>query len=132
MFIFDLLLAFVLALIVVAIVVPSGRYRSHDGTSPALFFFPLLLVLIWALGAWLTPLGPPVAGIYWLSFVLPTLFLLLLLLALSSRSGPPRRKGDVVPDNAEQEAAAGTIIACSVFFWALLIAALIAVAVRYF
>ena len=131
MIIYEMLLAAILAVILIAILLPSGRYRGDDRWSPAAFFFPLLLVLIWMLGAWITPIGAPVAGVYWLNFVVPAGFLLVFLFALSSPSGPPRREGDVVPDNAREEAAAGTVIAFSLFFWALLVAALVALAVHY-
>lgn len=131
MIIYEMLLAAVLAVILVGILVPSGRYRGDDRVSPAVFFFPLLLLLIWTLGAWITPIGAPVAGVYWLSFVVPAAFLLVFLFALSTPSGPARREGDVVPDNAREEAAAGTVIAFSLFFWALLVAALAALAVHY-
>lgn len=131
MIFYDLLLAAVLAIIVVAILLPTGRYRGDERVSPALFFFPLLLLLIWTLGAWITPIGAPVAGVYWLNFVIPAAFLLVFLFALSSPSEPSRREGDVIPENAREEAAAGTVIAFSLFFWGLLAAALIALVVHY-
>lgn len=131
MFLYEMLLAIVLALIIVGVLTPSGRYRSDGGLPLLLFFFPLLFLLIWASGAWLTPIGAPVAGVYWASFLIPALFLLLLLFALSHPSRPPEREGDVMPSNAEEEAAAGTAIAFSVFFWALLLGAVVALILRY-
>ena len=131
MFLFEMLLAIALALIVFAILAPSGRYRGEAGASLLLFFLPLLVLLIWAGGAWLTPVGPPVAGVYWVGFLLPALFLLLLLFALSSSSAPPKREGEVVPGNAEEEALAGTAVAFSIFFWILLVAAVVAVIAAY-
>lgn len=130
MFFYEMLLAIALALIVFAILAPSGRYRG-EGIPLLLFFVPLLILLIWAGGAWLTPVGPPVAGVYWVGFLLPALFLLLLLFALSTPSAPPRREGEVMPGNAEEEAAAGTAVAFSIFFWILLVAAIVAIVVAY-
>lgn len=131
MFFYEMLLALLLALIVVAVVTPSRRYRGQPGKSLLLFFFPLLFLLIWMTGAWLVPIGAPVAGVYWASFVAAALFLGLLLFALSTQSAPPRRKGDVEPANAEKEAAAGTAVVFGIFFWALVIAAILALFARY-
>lgn len=131
MFIYEMLLAILLALVVFAVLAPSRRYRSDTGAPILLFFLPLLFLLIWASGSWLTPVGPPVAGVYWLSFLIPALFLLLLLFALSTPSAPPRREGEVAPANAEEEAAAGTAIAFGIFFWLLLVGAIVALILRY-
>lgn len=131
MFFYEMLLAIALALIVFAILAPSGRYRGGEGVSILLFFVPLLVLLIWAGGAWLTPIGPPVANVYWVGFLIPALFLLLLLFALATPSAPPRREGEVVPANAEEEAVAGTTVAFSIFFWILLVAAIVAIVVAY-
>lgn len=131
MFIYDMLLAIVLAIIVIAILTPTGRYRARNTSGVWLFFFPLLFLLIWSVGAWLTPVGPSLAGVYWLSFAIPALFLLLLLFALSNPSGPSRKDSDVTPVDAEEEATAGTVIAFTVFFWTVIAAALLAVIVRY-
>lgn len=131
MFFYEMLLAVALALVVFAILAPSGRYRGGDGVPLLLFFVPLLVLLIWAGGAWLTPIGPPVGGVYWLGFLLPAVFLLLLLFALSTPSGAPKREGDVVPENAEKEALAGTAVAFSLFFWILVVAAIAAVVAAY-
>jgi len=93
--IYDLLLVFLLTLIVLVILLRSGRYRGEDDRSPALFFFPLLLLLIWATGAWITPIGVPVAGVYWLNFALPAAFILVFLFALSS---PTTRRRRLLPE----------------------------------
>lgn len=131
MFFYDMLLAIALALLVITLLTPSRRYRGANDMPGWVFLFPLLFLLIWASGAWLTPIGAPVAGVYWLSFVIPAVFLALLLFALAHPSGPPAEGEDVTPTNAAEEAAAGTALAFSVFFWAILIAALVAVIVRY-
>lgn len=131
MFLYDMLLALVLAFVILAVLTPTRRYRARTGADLWLFFFPLLFLLIWSVGAWLTPVGPPLAGVYWLSFAIPALFLLLLLFALSNPSGPPRKGSEITPVNAEEEAAAGTAIAFTIFFWIILVAALFAVITRY-
>ena len=131
MFFYDMLLAIVLAIIVIALLTPTGRYRAGNKIGAWLFFLPLLFLLIWSMGAWLTPVGPPVAGVYWLGFAIPAFFLLLLLFALSTPSGPPRKDSDITPVDAEEEAAAGTVIAFTIFFWIIIAAALFAIVIRY-
>ncbi len=132
MFIYDMLLAIALALLVILLLAPTRRYRGANGTPAWIFLFPLLFLLIWASGAWLTPIGAPVAGVYWLSFLVPAIFLALLLFALAHPSAPPAEGDDITPGNAAEEAAAGTVLAFSIFFWIVLIGALVAVIVRYF
>lgn len=125
MFFYDMLIAIVLALIVVAILTPGRRYRGTDGGAALLFFFLILFPLIWLAGAWLTPIGPPIAGVSWLGFVLAALFLLLLLFALAP---PPASGSERLP---ESEGAPGAAVAFGLFFWILLIAAVVALLVRY-
>jgi Ca2+/Na+ antiporter len=125
-FFVDLLFALALALLVTIIVAPARRYEG-DWAFVLVFF--LLLVLIWAGGAWLTPIGTPMAGVYWLNFVIVALFLLFLVLALAP---PPREKRRVDPIERDAErTAAGTVIAFGIFFWVLLVLALVAVALYY-
>ncbi|MDT8319533.1 MAG: hypothetical protein RQ826_03295 [Xanthomonadales bacterium] len=131
MFLYEMLLAIVLAFIVIAILAPSRRYRAESGTPLLVFFFLLLFLLIWAAGAWLTPIGPPVMGIYWASFVIAAFFLLLLLFALASPPDTPRRGSAIEPGEPGDDAMVGTIVAFSIFFWALLIGAIIALVFRY-
>lgn len=128
MFLYEMILAIVLALIVIAILTPARRYRAEAGTPLLVFFFLLLFLLIWAGGAWLTPVGPPMMGVYWASFLIAAFFLLLLLFALAS---PPTTPPSQRPGAPEDEAVAGTAIAFSIFFWALLIGAIVALVVRY-
>jgi len=131
MFFFDMFFAVGLALLLVLLLIPTGRYHAANGGPAWLLLFPMLFLLIWAAGAWLTPIGAPVAGVYWMSFLIPALFLGLLLFALATPSGPARKDDDVIPENASEEAAAGTVIAFTAFFWILLLAAVAAIILHY-
>ncbi|MGK7296471.1 MAG: hypothetical protein ACNS61_11700 [Candidatus Wenzhouxiangella sp. M2_3B_020] len=121
MIIADLVLAFALASLLTMLIAPSRRY---DGNASWLLLFVLLFVLIWAGGTWLTPIGPPAAGVHWLSFLAVSLFLLLLVLALAPRWRTGRARG------TKPGAAAGSA-QFGVFFWLLLIVALGAVIAYY-
>lgn len=127
----DMILALVLAALVIAILAPTARYRGADGRSIWLFFLPLLFLLIWAGAVWLTPIGAPIAGVYWANFLLPALFLLFLLFALSAAAVPPEDEDDPVAAAERGEAATGVAVVFSLFFWALLIMAAIAIVISY-
>ncbi len=130
MFFYEMLLAIVLAAIVVAILAPGRRYRGTSGGAPLLFFFLLLFPLIWAAGAWLTPIGPVYAGVAWAGFVVAALFFLLLLFALAPPPAPPHTTG-VTHEDIESEGVPGAAVAFGIFFWILLIAAIVALFFAY-
>ena len=131
MFWLDMILALVLAILVIAILAPTARYRGTDGRSIWLFFLPLLFLLIWASAVWLAPIGAPVAGVYWVNFLLPALFLLFLLFALAAAAVPPEDENDPVAAAERGDAATGVAVVFSIFFWALLVMAAIAVIISY-
>lgn len=85
MFLIDLLFAFVVALLFFLIF--SVLIRGHRTGSTLLVFFLVLLFATWAGGVWLSPIGPPLWGVSWLSFILVGLFVALILAALI----PPER-----------------------------------------
>lgn len=112
----------ILTLLFVALLVPVGGYRtrfSHyrgegraAGVSVALlFYFLILFPLIWAISAWVGPVGPMLWGIYWMPILLIGLALTLLIAAVTPR--PPR--GGTDADVGDAAAGFG------VFFFLLLI-----------
>jgi hypothetical protein len=78
---------------------------------------------IWAGGVWVTPVGPPIFGVYWLPFLLIGLFVVLLIAAGST----PERRPPAETVAREEEAALGL----SAFFWVLLLVLAIAIAAGY-
>lgn len=131
MFIWDMLFALILTILVIALLAPSERYAGRSGAAGLAFFFLLFFPLIWLGGAWMTPVGPPIAGVYWLSFVLPAFFLLALLFALDP--GPRvRQVADTGSDEfAKQEQPDSVEVTFSIFFWVLLVCAIVALILRY-
>ncbi|MFW6154255.1 MAG: hypothetical protein ACOC95_03465 [Planctomycetota bacterium] len=124
MFIAQLLLALLLAVIFsIILAYPLGR-RAPGPLEGLLFFFLILFLAIWAAGAWVRPVGPAVYDVPWLVFLVVGLILSLILAAASpARRGAP--EGDVV---ATSGAAA---LALSAFFYVALLALLIAALVSY-
>ena len=126
-FLGDLLTALLVAVVLVAIF--GLGYRRSRLDSGLFWFFVLLFLATWAGGVWLTPLGPPVFGISWLSFVLAGAFFTLLIMALlplplSPREGP-------VGAQEELEASAGALFAVNLFFWVLLLGFFIVILISY-
>jgi hypothetical protein len=137
MFILDLLVVLVIALVITAILsaVAGWRHPAYRdmGTLPgAVFLFLILVFFIWAGGIWLVPFGPTLWGVSWLPFLIVGLIVALLIAALSPPAPPPRTPAEAVEEaerEREQEAVAAT--AFGVVFWVLLIGLIGAVVVNY-
>ncbi|MBD3401407.1 hypothetical protein GF420_00820 [candidate division GN15 bacterium] len=130
MFLIDLLLAFVVALILSLILagLAGWQYPGRVGIWPSLLLlFFILFFATWAGGAWLTPVGPVVWGTYWVPFVLVGFIIALLLAAIV----PPRRPRSRVEAIEQAEARADTQMALGVFFWVFFIVVVAAIIARY-
>ncbi|MBK8905237.1 MAG: hypothetical protein IPM53_28910 [Anaerolineaceae bacterium] len=127
-FLGDLLVALLVAVVLVAIF--GLGYRRARLDSSLFWFFLLLFLATWAGGVWLTPLGPPVFGISWLSFVLAGVFFTLLIMAIVPLPRSPREGPAGMQE--ELEAGAGALFAVNLFFWILLIGFFIVILVSYF
>lgn len=143
MFLIDLFFAFLVALLIAVILAGPLGWRHPRGDSAvaaSLFLFILLLAVVWAIGAWMTPYGPPLWGSYWLPFLFVGVMVALVILAIGAAadsSWPPDKlppKTQVTPDPEIKEAeaaAAGAAAIFGVIFWILLIAAIAAIIAAY-
>lgn len=127
----DFVFAVVIAIVVSAIVAALSGQRLAGRDTLAIFLLTLLIV--WAVGAWMSPVGPVLWGAYWLSFLIPGILFLLLLAALSAPGSahprrPPVPTDPAHPGSGEAETA---LIVISVFFWILVVALIVAVIVAY-
>ena len=142
MFLAEFLFSLVLAVLLTAFFgFAGGRYAPWPGL---LWLFAVLLLGTWALGVWLQPIGPPVRGFYWASFVVAVLVLALLLAAAASAPRPLERQRREelegveirpVPPSEEQaerrRAEAEAAGSLGAVFWALLVLALVALVAHY-
>lgn len=122
----EILVALVLASIVIWGVLAAAGERGGLGIWPV---FLLLFVIIWAGGLWLTPVGPPVVGFYWLPFVMVAVFIGLFWAAMPP---PPRRAGawrSQAP--AQDRDVSATAAGFGMLFWILLVGLALAALVRY-
>src|SRR5690606_8371874 len=127
----DFAFAIVVALVLSLLLVPwmSGRRMHARGSLVAafLFFFFVLLLTTWAGGLWLSPIGPPLWGVYWLPFVIVGLLVALIMAAAADVGG--RRYGHAGSEATETEVAAVT--AFGLLFWVLMLTLLAAIVFGY-
>ena len=133
MFWSELFFAVVVAALVSWLLVGLSGWRSPRGAATAvvpsmLFVFLMTMLVVWAGGVWLTPVGPALWGGYWLPFVLVGIVFTLVLASIGPPVRPPRTREEA-RDEAQAEVAAASIFGG--FFWMLLIVALLAVVARY-
>ncbi|MDX1614795.1 MAG: hypothetical protein R3300_10835 [Candidatus Promineifilaceae bacterium] len=120
MFLAELMIALVVAVVLVAVF--GLGYRRMGIGAGLLWFLLLVFLATWAGGVWLTPIGPTVADVPWLSFLFIGLFFSLLIMALL----PP-----VPTTPAEARAEAGAFVAINIFFWILLVGFVVAIVAAY-
>jgi MFS family permease len=121
MFFTDLLIALVIAVIFSLILTVIFGWRHPAGEEMAgtfLFVFLMFLLFGWMGGIWLTPVGPPLWGSYWVSFIIIPFLVALLLIALAPPTRPPRTRREAVEQAREEEAVESTL---GLVFWILLI-----------
>lgn len=114
MWIAELVLALLFGLILAGLL---GLFLGSAIGGGFLWLFAVIFLGAWAVGAWVTPVGPVVMGVAWLPFLLGAVAVALLV-------GSHPRARYVVPGEAtESEARADT--AAGGFFWAFVAAMLI-------
>jgi hypothetical protein len=142
MFLAEFLFVFALALLFTAFFgFATTRYAPWPGL---MWLFTILLLATWALGVWFRPIGPPVRGVYWASFVAAIVVVSLLLMAAASLPRPPRKKTrdelkgvEIRPltpaeEELEKERAEERLaVSLGFLFWVLVAVALGALVVHY-
>ncbi len=107
------LLAFLIAVVLAWIVV--GLFgRQAPGPGSGLVFLSLFLFLsMWAVGLWLTPVGPVLWGVPFLGLLITGLILALIIAA----SVPPRREPPPSVTRPEAETAEAVAVTMGAFFY---------------
>lgn len=135
---------------------PTGRGEG-GGWAAAVFLFLLFLFGVWAIGAWASPVGPPLFGGYWLPFVAAGVVIAMIVIAATAAPEGWRRRGRLpnnpvsgvptsaeeptraerrnshaaLPDDATSAAVAAGLAGIGVLFWVVLIVLAIAAVLRY-
>lgn len=121
---------FALAITLLCVVLFAIVLRFRGPWNSIRWFFVVVLLVTWAGGVWLTPMGPAVRGFYWLPFLMAGLLVSLLLAAATL----PMTGDSTVElvDRKKRRAerwAAGTALGIS--FWVLMMALAAAIFFRY-
>lgn len=127
----ELCIAFVIAFILSIIFGAAFRWERPErrGLWPSVFFlFVIIFLVTWAIGGWVTPVGPSFGGIYWLSFLIVGIIAALILAAAI----PPRRRPRNIEDAKRQmEESSEAQAMLGAFSWILFIALIIILIWRY-
>jgi hypothetical protein len=132
MFIYDAIVAFVVAAIVSALFVLFTRKRGRR--TGFIWLFLIIFLASWSGGAWLKPIGPALWGIHWLSFLLVAIVVGLIMAVFSYQKPPMGRHETLAMLERMEERERlreATYITLSLFVWVLLIALVVAVILRY-
>ncbi|MFO7790583.1 MAG: hypothetical protein R6V32_08420 [Bacteroidales bacterium] len=109
--------------IVFAILLPALFRR--DGPGPfrgMVFYFLIIFLFTWAIGSWVTPVGPVAFNTSWLGYLIIAFFIMILIGVLV-----PPRSNKAIPNESEKVPTHkytrdnNTGITFGVFFWALII-----------
>jgi hypothetical protein len=137
MFLFEWLIALVIALVLSSILFGIGweqPYQEH-AWGGVVAWFVILLLAVWAGGAWMTPFGPRLWDVAWLPFVIIGIVLFLLLLIAVPRTKywprPRSRRGLIKQVELVREEDVVVASAFSCLFWVLLGLLIIALFSRY-
>ncbi|MBD3257783.1 hypothetical protein GF377_05065 [candidate division GN15 bacterium] len=134
MFLLDLIAAIVVALVFTLLMVGVFGWQrpGREGAGSAmLFLFFFLLVIVWAGGVWLEPMGPMLWGIAWIPFFAIGLLAALFVLSLAPPHRPRTRREAIEQAEARAKTRAGAEAALSTFFWLLVALLIIAIIARY-
>ena len=125
MFLTELIFALAISLFFTAVFTVLSR-RAKPWRYRIVFFL-LIFLAAWAGGIWITPVGPVMLGVYWVSFFVAGLVFALVMEALTTL--PSRRAGPSVQDEEKEEEALEMTF--SAFLWVLFLALIALVVLGY-
>ena len=111
----DILISVVFAVFFAFILTGLFRREGPGPMSGLLYFFLMIFFFSWAIGAWLTPVGPVFNGVAWLGYLIIAFLIMMMIAALA----PPRTEEEAKP------VAPIVAITFGWFFWITLISLLI-------
>jgi hypothetical protein len=94
----EFLIALIIALFFTTILAVSGK--KHRTWKKVITIFLIMLFASWAGGIWITPVGPTILGIYWLSIFVVALILALIMETVSAMHASP---SDVSKNETKKE-----------------------------
>jgi hypothetical protein len=123
----NLLLALIVALLFAVILVYGFGRRAAGPMSGFLFFFGLLFFAVWAGSVWITPIGPELWGVPWMTMMIVGLVVAMIIAAVAAPVSPEPTAPD--EDGIAPPGAAGW--GCGILFWLTIAVLLVAAVARY-
>ena len=124
----EALFALAVALFLTVVFAVFGRQAKTP--ARVIVFFLVVFLGAWAGGIWITPVGPSILGVYWVSFFAAGLLFALVLEAVAAFSARPEdpHSGHVQEDKKEEREIESVLGA---FFWVLLAMFVAAIVLGY-
>jgi amino acid permease len=124
----EALFASAVALFLTVVFAVIGRQAKTP--ARVIVFFLVVFLGAWAGGIWITPVGPALLGVYWLSFFAAGLLFALVLEAIAAFTVRPAesQSGHIQEDKKEEREIESALGA---FFWVLLVMFVAAIVLGY-
>lgn len=123
----EIVVSLIFAFVVIWGLIAFAGERGGRSVWP---IFVLFFLAIWAGGLWLTPVGPPLIGVYWMPFLFVAIFIALFWAAAPPPPRRTRRTGEKSTP-VQEEGMVATAAGLGLLFWVLLVGLAIAALVRY-
>lgn len=120
---YPIIISFVFA-ILFAILLPSLFRRNGPGPLRGMvFYFLIIFLFTWAIGSWVTPIGPVAFNTSWLAYLAIAFLIMILIAALVPPNPPEKSEMYKTARRAEDRRNANQIVNASFgsFFWLLII-----------
>lgn len=136
MYLLALIYALIFALFFASLLAYSFNRKGPGPLDGLLFFLLIIFMFSWAIGSWLSPVGPVHYGVPWLGYLFLAFMAMLLLGVLLPPHKPPYKgKDESVSDYElfEKNATAYPIgISFGIFFWVMIVVLLVAAGLRIY
>lgn len=104
----------------------SATFKSRGPFRGLAIFFLVIFLATWAGHLWITPMGPVFMGIAWLPLFFVAIIFAILMLAVSQH-----HSAGVKESREEKAMEEASVVAIGLFFWILLIALAVSIALGY-
>jgi len=122
-------LVFALAVALFLTVVFAVIGRQAKSARRVLIFFVVVFFGAWAGGIWLTPVGPVLLGVYWLSFFAVGLIFALVMEAVAAFPGKSVSQSQEEKTDTKEEGEIESVM--WIFFWVLIVGFVAAIVFGY-
>ena len=123
----NLLLVFLIALVLAAILVYGFGRRGPGPASGFLFFLTMVFLATWVGSVWIHPIGPELWGVPWVPILIIGLIVMLIIAAVLA----PVENEEIAPDEEGVAPPTAPGWGCGLIFWLLTAILIVAAIARY-